>query len=241
MISIAPGDHGGLPVPAQSARHADSRRRRAAFADRHVRRDVPVRLQPRQSLADGADDLDRLRGRRRDRGDREHLALPASRACRRSRRRITGASEIGFTVISISISLIAVFIPILLMGGIVGRLFREFAVTLVGGGRRFAGHLADHDADDVRAACCKPHDRGETRRGINWQRAGLQRDARQLRDGPDVGAAASAARCLAVALATLALNMYLFIIIPEGIFPAAGHRPPDGRDCRPTRTPRFRR
>ena len=41
-----------------------------------------------------------------------------------------GAKEIGFTVISISISLIAVFIPILLMGGLVGRLFREFAVTL---------------------------------------------------------------------------------------------------------------
>jgi multidrug efflux pump len=41
-----------------------------------------------------------------------------------------GAKEIGFTVISISLSLVAVFIPILLMGGIVGRLFREFAVTL---------------------------------------------------------------------------------------------------------------
>ena len=43
---------------------------------------------------------------------------------------LKGAREIGFTVISISISLIAVFIPLLLMGGIVGRLFREFAVTL---------------------------------------------------------------------------------------------------------------
>src|SRR5262249_22732890 len=43
---------------------------------------------------------------------------------------LRGAKEIGFTVMSISISLIAVFIPILLMGGIVGRLFREFAVTL---------------------------------------------------------------------------------------------------------------
>jgi multidrug efflux pump len=41
-----------------------------------------------------------------------------------------GAQEIGFTVLSITISLIAVFIPILMMGGIVGRLFREFAVTL---------------------------------------------------------------------------------------------------------------
>ena len=43
---------------------------------------------------------------------------------------LRGAAEIGFTVLSISFSLIAVFIPLLLMGGIVGRLFREFAVTL---------------------------------------------------------------------------------------------------------------
>jgi multidrug efflux pump len=43
---------------------------------------------------------------------------------------LTGAKEIGFTVLSMSISLVAVFIPILLMGGIVGRLFREFAVVL---------------------------------------------------------------------------------------------------------------
>jgi multidrug efflux pump len=43
---------------------------------------------------------------------------------------LLGAKEIGFTVLSISVSLVAVFIPILLMGGIVGRLFREFAVTL---------------------------------------------------------------------------------------------------------------
>jgi multidrug efflux pump len=43
---------------------------------------------------------------------------------------LKGAKEIGFTVLTISISLIAVFIPLLLMGGIVGRLFREFAITL---------------------------------------------------------------------------------------------------------------
>ncbi len=43
---------------------------------------------------------------------------------------LEGAKEVGFTVLSMSISLIAVFIPILLMGGIVGRLFREFSVTL---------------------------------------------------------------------------------------------------------------
>ena len=112
------------------AGHAHPERRRAGVADRHVRRDVPARLQPRQPVADGADHRHRLRRRRCDRGDREHLAASRSRACRRSRRRCSGAKEIGFTVLSISLSLVAVFIPILLMGGIVGRLFREFAVTL---------------------------------------------------------------------------------------------------------------
>src|SRR5207249_5622721 len=43
---------------------------------------------------------------------------------------VLGAKEIGFTVLSMSTSLVAVFIPILMMGGVVGRLFREFAVTL---------------------------------------------------------------------------------------------------------------
>ena len=43
---------------------------------------------------------------------------------------LKGAQEIGFTIVSISISLIAVFIPVLLMGGLIGRLFREFAVTV---------------------------------------------------------------------------------------------------------------
>src|SRR5205085_6753532 len=43
---------------------------------------------------------------------------------------LRGAREVGFTVLSMSISLVAVFLPILLMGGIIGRLFREFAVVL---------------------------------------------------------------------------------------------------------------
>ena len=63
---------------------------------------------------------------------------------------LRGAKEIGFTVFSISMSLIAVFIPILAMGGIVGRLFREFAVTLSTAILRFDGDLAHHDSDDVR-------------------------------------------------------------------------------------------
>ena len=64
---------------------------------------------------------------------------------------LLGAREVGFTVISISLSLIAVFIPILLMGGIVGRLFREFALTLVARHHGVAGDLTHNHADDVRA------------------------------------------------------------------------------------------
>ena len=61
---------------------------------------------------------------------------------------LKGAGEIGFTIISISISLVAVFIPLLLMGGIIGRLFREFAVTLTMAIVVSAFVVADADADD---------------------------------------------------------------------------------------------
>ena len=64
---------------------------------------------------------------------------------------IKGAGEIGFTIVSISLSLVAVFIPLLLMGGIIGRLFREFAVTRVDDDLRLDAGVADPDADDVLA------------------------------------------------------------------------------------------
>ena len=67
--------------------------------------------------------------RRRDRHDREYRAL--HRAGERPfEAALKGAGQIGFTIISITFSLIAVFIPLLFMGGIIGRLFREFAVTV---------------------------------------------------------------------------------------------------------------
>ncbi len=69
------GGDGDLPVPAQSFGDHHSQRRGAAVAGGHVRRDVPAGVQPEQSVADGADHFDRLRGGRRDRDDREHLAL----------------------------------------------------------------------------------------------------------------------------------------------------------------------
>ena len=80
----------------------------------------------------------------------ENISRHIENGMRRWRRRCKGREEIGFTVFSISMSLIAVFIPILLMGGIVGRLFREFAVTLSTAILVSMVDLAHHNADDVR-------------------------------------------------------------------------------------------
>ena len=65
---------------------------------------------------------------------------------------LKGSEQIGFTIMSLTVSLIAVLIPLLFMGDIVGRLFREFAVTLARDHSDFGDGLADADADDVRAA-----------------------------------------------------------------------------------------
>ena len=128
-----------------------------------------------------------------------------------------GAQEIGFTVVSISISLIAVFIPILLMGGIVGRLFREFAVTL-----SVAIAVSMLVSLTTTPMMCsrllRPH-RGEKRgrmfevseRIFQWVMAGYERSlAWVLRHkGPT----------LAVAFATMAATIALYIVIPKGFFP----------------------
>ena len=65
---------------------------------------------------------------------------------------LDGAREIGFTVISLTLSLIAVFIPLLFMTGLVGRMFREFALTLTIAVVDLGHRVADADADDVRPA-----------------------------------------------------------------------------------------
>ncbi len=69
---------------------------------------------------------------------------------------LRGAGQIGFTIVSLTVSLIAVLIPLLFMGDIVGRLFREFAVTLSRDDSAVGDHLADPDADDVLAAAAAP-------------------------------------------------------------------------------------
>ena len=84
---------------------------------------------------------------------------------------LKGAGQIGFTIISITFSLIAVFIPLLFMGGIIGRLFREFAVTVIGRGRGLGVDLADPDAGDVLAVPEAQEELHRPAASTGWPRA----------------------------------------------------------------------
>ena len=82
-----------------------------------------------QHLAAGADAGGGLRGRRRHRHAGEHR--PAHRGGREAvEAAFKGSKEIGFTIISMTLSLVAVFIPVLFMGGVVGRMFNEFGLVM---------------------------------------------------------------------------------------------------------------
>jgi multidrug efflux pump len=126
-----------------------------------------------------------------------------------------GASEIGFTVLSMSISLIAVFIPILMMGGIVGRLFREFAVTLSA-----AIVISLLVSLSTTPMLCARFLRHEPQRGrINrWAERAFDR----LVSSYDLGLTWVLRHqlfTLLVLFVTIALNIYLFAVVPKGFFP----------------------
>jgi len=130
---------------------------------------------------------------------------------------IKGAAGIGFTVISISISLVAVFIPILLMAGIVGRLFREFAVTL--SAAVLVSLVISLTTTPMMAAhLLKPHDQEKHNRWYNLSErfftGMLDRYEKSLMWVLD-----HQPLTLAVALGTLALSIYLFMVVPKGFFP----------------------
>ena len=130
---------------------------------------------------------------------------------------IKGASEVGFTVLSMSLSLIAVFVPILLMGGIVGRLFREFAMTLsvaimislavsltttpmmcayLLADRRTKAHGRLYWASERAFAAILDLYERTLRRALQWP-----------------------ALVMLSLLATLGFGTYLFTIVPKGFFP----------------------
>jgi multidrug efflux pump len=127
-----------------------------------------------------------------------------------------GAQEIGFTVMSMSISLIAVFIPILLMGGIVGRLFREFAVTL---SVAIAVSLAvSLSTTPMMSARFLRHDDGKHGRVYRFAENAFDRLVRAY--GVCLGwVLRHQFVTLMIFIATVAVNVELFKEIPKGFFP----------------------
>ncbi|HEV7734558.1 MAG TPA: multidrug efflux RND transporter permease subunit [Candidatus Binatia bacterium] len=127
---------------------------------------------------------------------------------------LLGAREIGFTVLSMSVSLVAVFIPILLMGGIIGRLFREFAVTLsVAIAISLVVSLTTTPM--MCGALLRPHPTSHTPNRLARAIAAMGRGYER-----SLGWALRHPRTMLVlTLATVALNIQLFAYIPKGFFP----------------------
>ena len=130
---------------------------------------------------------------------------------------LQGAQEVGFTVLSMSISLIAVFIPILLMGGIIGRLFREFAVTL--SVAILVSLLVSLTTTPMLCArWLKPH--GEKPPGRLFRASERMFDLMLGGYRRSLSWAIEHSRLMMVLLAaTIGLNVYLYIIVPKGFFP----------------------
>jgi multidrug efflux pump len=129
---------------------------------------------------------------------------------------LRGAREIGFTVVSMSSSLIAVFIPILLMGGVVGRLFREFAVTL---SVAIAVSLAvSLTTTPMMCARFLKQEAGE--HGVVYRSAERAFDGmRNLYDGCLRWVLRHQPLVLFITIVTICVNIYLFIVVPKGFFP----------------------
>ena len=130
---------------------------------------------------------------------------------------LVGAREVGFTVLSMSLSLIAVFIPILLMGGIVGRLFREFAVTLsvailvslaisLSTTPMMCARLLKPESASAHGRFYHASERGFATL-LAWYEKSL---SWALRHGRFM---------MLLLLGTVCLNIYLFVIVPKGFFP----------------------
>jgi multidrug efflux pump len=130
---------------------------------------------------------------------------------------LKGSREIGFTVLSMSVSLIAVFIPILMMGGVVGRLFREFAVTLsvaiavslcvsLTTTPMMCAKFLKSEHDRVHGKVYKASE-GVFQWSLDYYASGLRWVLRHQ------------ALMLVVTLATICFSAYLYVVIPKGFFP----------------------
>jgi len=127
-----------------------------------------------------------------------------------------GATQIGFTIISLTVSLIAVLIPLLFMGDVVGRLFREFAVTLAIT-ILISAVVSLTLVPMMSARWIKPHEAPPRGWSLRMQR-GFERLAGHYDRGL-VWVLERQPLTLLVALLTLALTVLLYIVIPKGLFP----------------------
>jgi multidrug efflux pump len=129
-----------------------------------------------------------------------------------------GAQEVGFTVLSISLSLIAVFTPILLMGGIIGRLFREFAITLstaiivsLAISLTTTPMLCAYFVGRPSTGDQQPWWSRTSERGFAWMARVYERGLRWALDSGPI--------MLVILAATIVLNVYLFAVVPKALFP----------------------
>jgi multidrug efflux pump len=148
----------------------------------------------------------------------ENIARHVEDGMQPFRAAILGAREVGFTVLSMSVSLIAVFVPLLAMGGIVGRLFREFAVTLsIAVLVSLVISLITTPMMCARLVRPESHEQKTwalfrwSERSFAWLLAHYERSLAWALDHGGV--------ILLILFGTIALNIYLFIIIPKGFFP----------------------
>ncbi|MBB6136339.1 multidrug efflux pump [Massilia aurea] len=131
---------------------------------------------------------------------------------------LLGAREVGFTVLSISLSLVAVFIPLLFMGGQVGRLFREFAVTL-SAAVMISLVISLTTTPMMCAWLLRAEDKDKKPgRLARWSEGGFARVLRVYEHALD-WALASKVLVMIILLFTVGLNIYLFTNAPKGFFP----------------------
>ncbi len=135
---------------------------------------------------------------------------------------LQGAREVGFTVLAMSLSLVAVFIPILLMDGIVGRYLRVFSVTLsvaIGVSLLVSLTTTPMMCSKLLRAHALDGQGHERNRLLRWSERGF--DAmRGLYERSLRAALAAPGLVMFVLLVTVCLNVYLYVIVPKGLFPA---------------------
>jgi multidrug efflux pump len=132
---------------------------------------------------------------------------------------LLGAQEVGFTVLSISLSLVAVFIPLLFMGGQVGRLFREFAVTL-SVAVMISLVISLTTTPMLCALLLKPGEKPERRPGwlARWSERGFDKILKGYEHALDWALDAKLLVMLILAF-VVGLNVFLFSAAPKGFFP----------------------